>query len=686
MVANKMRFFLFFVLIEGIDGIVEGLKLIKSFLLSLFFLLFLSTMFCSAADKEEFDQYGGYKGLSFPAKSIFYTTKYNKHWWLVTPEGHPFFMLAVGAVNLSSDEDLEGLFYRDHVKEKYITSPKETDGLDDNWRDRWGYYVRERLRIWGFNQLGTFSYPPVSASIRNKKFIPPKIGTLSQNQLPMLITNRAGANAMHSKKKWKIKNIFAANFKKGNGGRFPDVFDPKFKMCQMEAAEKIPLGSPWITFVFMDQTDEMRGVNKQHPHLGFIAMAADAHQNKDPFGLRGPIVYEDSKLYTKYALRDFLKKRYVDLKKLNKAWETRYTSWDSNGGWGIGNGVLDENGKNLGKYWFCNRAIGKTKAQYKDLDDFAELLMRKWYKDVYTSFKEKLPYLIATNNLNTPRDYVYRSLKDPVSSKVYADIVVVQNDDKAGYWSDFLNRPFHSWNMLGYLTAENDSPLGFTCSITHIETNDIFKTLTLNFKGCKIPWGIDKRFSPVHDTLLQFSGLPPTISRENRNLPQYYRAKKRDWLSENSVRIREYGYFHGTYSELKKHVKIGDTFQRVNYMNKQGPFLTQEERGKAYAQQLEETLQEKSPNGDFFRIGIHIWQWKDNTPFYWEVYNFGLVTALDNAYDGRQACDKSIIDEFGFRTLPETVSPHLNSSCFGNYLAPVTQANKTVYQTRLQQN
>ena len=658
--------------------------MIMKFFTSVFLLLFFPAILYAASIIEGFDQYGGYKGLRFPAKGTFYTKKTNNQWWFVTPEGHPFFMLAVGAVNLNSGEDKGGLRYKDLVKEKYFFPSKVLDGMGNDWKSRWAYYTRQRLRGWGFNQLGTFSFPPVTAKItKNRKFIPPKTGRLVQNQLPILITNRAGANSMNSKKQWKVKNIFAANFRKCHGGRFPDVFDPKFKMSQLEAAEKIPMNSPWITFIFMDQTDEMRGVNKRHPHLGFIAMAAKPHISQDPFGFGGPVVYKDTRLYTKYALRDFLKERYGSLEALNRAWDTDYTSWDSSGGLGMGSGVLDEDGKNLGKSWFSQKAEGRTEAQFKDLDCFAELLMRKWYKDVYTAFKEKLPYLISTNNLDAPRDYVYRSLKDPKNSKIYADIIVVQNDENAGYWADRLNRPFHSWNMQGYLTAENDSPLGFTCSITQIEHSDIFKTLTLHFEDCVIPWGTDDRFNPRHNILLQFSGMPQTITRGKLNSPQYYRAQKKDWLSQNSVRVREYGYFNGTYKELKDNIQIGDTFQRVNYMNRQGPFLTQEERGEAYAKQLKDVLLEQSPNGTFFRIGIHIWQWKDNTPFFWEVYNFGLVTGRDNAYDGRQACGESIMDEFGFKTLPEAIPPHLQASCFGDYLSTVTEANRRIYQIRL---
>jgi PKD repeat protein len=64
------------------------------------------------------------------------------------------------------------------------------------------------------------------------------------------------------------------------------------------------------------------------------------------------------------------------------------------------------------------------------------------------------------------------------------------------------------------------------------------------------------------------------------------------------------------------------------------------------------------------------------------VYNFGLITVRDNAYDGTEACFQQVIDAFGFQTQPESQPPYMTDPCFGDFLSPVTVANQQVYGLR----
>ena len=64
------------------------------------------------------------------------------------------------------------------------------------------------------------------------------------------------------------------------------------------------------------------------------------------------------------------------------------------------------------------------------------------------------------------------------------------------------------------------------------------------------------------------------------------------------------------------------------------------------------------------------------------MYNFGLITVRDNAYDGTEAGFHQVTDVFGFHSQPESQPPHMTASCFGDFLSPVTLGNEQVYGLR----
>lgn len=641
-----------------------------------------------AFEPEDLDQYGGYKGITFPATGNFYTTKADDQWWVVTPEGNAMFMTGIGAVNLNGGPDSEGLSYSDHVQNKYQSLIEENDSFGSNWQDRWAYYTRKRLKEWGFNHLGTFAFPPASAKFDSDgNMSSQEMGNLPDNKMPQVITNRAGRDSMGADKEWRVKNIYGPVFTLVQGSRpfFPDVFDPKFKESQEYAASISNKDSQWIVFVFMDQTDEMRGVDITHNHLGFVSMATNFKMQEDSRGFLGAQTYSDSKMYTKYAARDFLREKYSTLEALNSAWGTSYTSWDSDGGWGAGTGVLDENGSNLGADWGKENPQGIVShpAVKEDLEKFAEKIMRKWYKTVYEAFKSSgSKHILSTNNFGTPKEYCYKGMISEDGNEVYADLVAVQLDPEAGKWSDILEKPFSAFNLDGFFTAENDSPLGYSGTVSSFTFDDVAKTITVTCDDCNFYWAGNPLFSPVHNFRIQFSSLPETIIRGATESPQHYRsAPPADFIDNKTFIVRESGYYNGKYTELRDAIKIGDSFKRVVFFNN-GPFETQEERGQAYASQLQGAVLEQSPKGTYFKVGAHLWQWKDNSYFFWEIYNFGLVTHRDNAYDGQEACFDEGTDSNGFTRLAETRPPHINSDCFGNYIKSVSDANFSIYSLR----
>ncbi len=324
-----------------------------------------------SAQETSFDPYGGYTGLPGTATGFFHTEKIGNQWWLITPAGHTFFSLGVSAVNPVSGKDENGMTFSDTIQAKYAAPGSQPDTFAADWKGRWAYYARKRLRQWGFNTVSTFSHPPVTAALRGRHMTAPAMGGLPANPMPQVITNRAGRDAMGADRPWRVKNIYGPwRAKKMGGARpfFPDVFDPNFAASQRDAASKLPRHAPWILWIFMDQTDEMRGVDGRHPHVGFAAMATDFRLTSDAFAFGGKQSYSDPKMYTKYAVRDFLRQRYSRLSALNAAWGTRYTSWESAGGWETGAGVLDEDGANLGNWKVTEPEKSGYPAVRADLD------------------------------------------------------------------------------------------------------------------------------------------------------------------------------------------------------------------------------------------------------------------------------------------------------------------------------
>src|ERR1039458_10144223 len=94
-------------------------------------------------------------------------------------------------------------------------------------------------------------------------------------------------------------------------------------------------------------------------------------------------------------------------------------------------------------------------------------------------------------------------------------------------------------------------------------------------------------------------------------------------------------------------------------------FLSQQERGVAYARDLMDFYAATAKDGDHFIVGIDFWELIDNSS---EKTNFGLLTRKDNAYDGKEAGQKAGKDSWGFATGGEDRD-------YGDFLSTVRNTN-----------
>ncbi len=177
------------------------------------------------------------------------------------------------------------------------------------------------------------------------------MGRMPSNKMTYVISHQDSIAAMQA----GAKNLFASVFATvGASPYFADPYDPKFKTSTHAMARSLAghAKDPWVRYVFTGEADELRGMLGTHPHLGFVVAASNPSISSDPNGWRGPKTYNDTTNYAKYALRDYLKTIYLSVDKLNTAWGTHYTTFDSTGDWGSGTGFLDENGQGLCSRWY----------------------------------------------------------------------------------------------------------------------------------------------------------------------------------------------------------------------------------------------------------------------------------------------------------------------------------------------
>lgn len=340
------------------------------------------------ADPLELDKYGGYRNhqVAGGATGFFRIQKDGNRWLFATPDGNAFWLRSVYVVHWMDG----GEIYHQVVARKYA------DGK---------FYTRavQRLRGWGFNALGEYS---------DLYALP--IGTYNRpagnpEKMPFLIALNA---SFYGIKGGVFKNIYhgidTAIHPRVYVGIFPDVFDPAFPSFVEKFArddERVYNGasalnaSPWLLGVTTDDGDYTTGFGpgpeaavsqgKTHPHLGWVvAVAAPSLPRATLYG--APITYRDPKVYAKYAFRDFLRAKYDSMQALNAAWGASYTTWESDGGWPNGRGVLDESGRSrwISGDFDVTRQSPQVKA---DLDEFLSIIADRYFGIYAAKIRQYLP-------------------------------------------------------------------------------------------------------------------------------------------------------------------------------------------------------------------------------------------------------------------------------------------------------
>jgi O-antigen ligase len=326
----------------------------------------------SPSQPVEQDRFGGIR-VRVGEKTKFFTVKtVGNRWVFVTPEGNAFWMIGVFNVDPSgSIDDLNDSTYN-RVRAKY--------GDMQNWGD----HAILRLNSWGFNSVAeygsTYVYPFGRGSDAPRL---PMTGLIRPSFYGLTNKNNYAPGSF----KGLLDSQDLRTYTGWSGSDAPDVFDPNFEayvVGWLQTSMRDPfwseaLTSPWVIGTATDDADDLQGFGPgteipgtdgyECAHIGWLALSANPNRtSSQKYG----VSYADPKIYTKYALRGFLASHYRNsISALNASWGSNYISFDSAGGWGRGNGLLDESGRHVSWLGQTDGTLrGASPGVSKDLDDF----------------------------------------------------------------------------------------------------------------------------------------------------------------------------------------------------------------------------------------------------------------------------------------------------------------------------
>jgi hypothetical protein len=274
------------------------------------------------AEAPQRDRYGGLVGDSkFSATGFFRTQHQNGRWWLVTPEGNPFFSIGMDVVGPSSRTYVEGreFMFRDlpapdgelagHWSQQddrrgwgkergrafdhglafdfYTANLERKFGAD--WRLRWREEASARLDAWGFNTIGNWSDPDLRAMHR----LPYTVPLLPKGDYAKLGT---GSD-------WS--------------GPMPDPFDPRFADAADEMARAAAAkfrGDPYLIGYF---------VNNELP------WGKDTNASPQERYALAVSVLAGAESPAKSAFVARLVETYREPERLARAWGVSLASWDA---------------------------------------------------------------------------------------------------------------------------------------------------------------------------------------------------------------------------------------------------------------------------------------------------------------------------------------------------------------------
>ncbi len=521
----------------------------------------------------QFDSYGGLADIASGAgNGFFQVRKLGSRWVFLDPEGHPFWMLGVFAVDLNTDTSA-GTAY---TLNKYGS------------RSAWGLQAVRRLQSWGFNAAAEYASAYVVPVNHDGSYE-------TGDPLPWVDILRPAYYSLRNYGGYApapVKDLVAgldAEYTNYRGDSLPDVFDPGFAVYaqKLAAANTSPVEaqSGWLIGTATDDLDDLWGFGpgpdlpaaRQTSNIGWLALCTNFAQSSNP---KLGETYADTKVYTKFALRDWLESKYGTIAALNAAWGSNYTTFDDAGGYGVGAGLLDEDGRNP---WVGRDDVALSTAAPQvraDLNAFLAIYAQKYFSIVSAALRSARPNQLVFG---------------PATLNGWGGISRQPILAAAAQYTDVVQASMSS--------------------------------------------------QAVYDLSLRYAGDHPFVT----------------WV----------GMPANPDSDLSAYANPADNPQE---------YATQSARGAAYAQQVESdfgfsgSAAAAALAGSSNVVGAKFWAWTDS---WGEKTNWGLVSFLDNAYDGVEDVVAGSLDSWGYPTGGEAGN-------YGDFITPARAANAQIQQ-QLQQ-
>lgn len=366
----------------------------------------------SVAAERVTDAFGGIGPQIGRPSGFFRIAQLGSRKIFVTPEGRPFWMLGIFSVDVWTEA------YRKRIITKYGGAFKADDELPLRAKLLWGEQATRRLKNWGFNTIAEYS----------TGYVLPTRAPANPSKMAFVwlirpswygLTNKDHSKFSERPFKDLISTTDVSVYTYWRGATTPDVWDPQFEVYVdgwMKSQYRDMIGSPWLIGFATDDADNLFGFGpspeipaaRLHPHLGWIALIASPVQAANPaLG----VTYTDRTVHSKYAIRDWLRQRYRTLDALNAAWGAAYTTWDSDGGWPHGRGLLDESGRHawVGRDHAARSASPRVR---DDLDEFLYLHAKRYFAVTAGKLRQYAPQhlVFGPASLNGWNGLTHRSI------------------------------------------------------------------------------------------------------------------------------------------------------------------------------------------------------------------------------------------------------------------------------------
>jgi hypothetical protein len=640
----------------------------------------------TASAASSLDQYGGdanhacagtlKNGTPIPgATGFFYLYKDTslKHWFFCDPVGNRFWMIGVQLLS-----GMTNAYYA-------ITGPKYvSNGLTYQWEKQ----EITRLKALGFNAIAEYA---------NQHTWPVDIYNAGNggnpNKLPFVFEVSPATYAFKDNIK-SVMSYMPPAYTDYRGGNFADIFDPAWtstsipKWGTAAASDFTPFSggasgadaSPYLLWISLDDADNLwgfKGFTGPYPHLGWM------------IGTMAPYVggYTDSKVYIKQQFSTYLcTMKYASLVALNAAWGSNYSTCGSTATTisgeviGTGDGVTTSFNHTFAHTPVDPSSIGISVTGVLSGSDNCP-----WFSGTpcpgglsngtgtlgaanggtvnggtitYSSGVLTVTFSAPpANGIAIAATYQYGGWPKATSGGTG----LLDEDGTSSWYPKTSSLPDPPVGTIG---LDLDGFLGQIAKQYYSAETSFIKT--------KYPHhlvvGPDAIGSHTRAVILAqaatytdaffFGTIEPQDNTSN--LP--FDGKSGAVAAYNNYGIPIVAY------EIKA-ANPDSPYPSVTCSVPNDCFSTQAARGASYKNDLSGYFNTYvGTDGYGFVVGSDYWQFTDNSS---ESQSFGLVTLMDNLYNGIEDCGTTVVDEWGFTTTPESIT-----GCYGDFVTPVKAANR----------